>query len=215
LGTPKPHSEHETVVDPKEAFRSIKRIFTRKNSLIFLGVYLAVVGVHELFIELTLEKKMIELSITPFGRGIIIAGIKVLALVVLQGILFKKLKSVRSKAVLAFSSMIIAFPIIGFTSTIAVYLPFYFLTNAATMIRDAYLSPIMQKLSSNRTRATDISMYALVGRIPFAIIAPAATSYLVSHNTRVLFAISALSIILVTPPLFKILAWYDQQTLPN
>lgn len=209
MGVPKPHAEHETVLKISEALSSIRRIVTHKISLIFLAVYLTIVATHEIFIDITLEKKMIELQLQPSVRGIIIAVIKVIALFLLQGLMLKKITSVRNKALFSIGLSIVALPVIGLSASVAAFLPFYLLTNASTMLRDTFLSPIMQCLSQKRTRATDISMYSLAGRLPVAIFAPLTTVYLSYHSTRLVYIMSALSLIAIVPLMVQILRWYE------
>lgn len=203
--------DHIEVLHVKEAMRSVKRIVSHKLSLMFLFVYLVSVLVHELYIDLSLEKKMIELNIAPSGRGLIIALIKLVALFLLQRLLFKRLNSVRLKALVAIGTGIVIFPLIGLVHAVSLFVPLYFLSNAQTMLRDTYLSPIMQRLSTKRTRATDISTYSLAARIPIAIAAPLASIYLSDHSTMLIYFAFGISLAVILPIVLQLLKWYEQK----
>ncbi len=193
-----------------EAFASLKQIVTVKVSLIFLAAYLAYTTVMSLFLEILLERKMIELAIAPSGRGMVIAGVKIIAIFVIQSLILRRLKSVRSKAIFAFASGIIGFALLGIVETGVLFIAIYTLSNPFTMLANAIMSPIMQKLSRNKTRATDISMYSLLARLAFAAAAPIAGWHLTGHTTTGVFISCAIVLLITLPFLFKTLAWYEQ-----
>jgi MFS family permease len=197
-------------LSPREALRSLKMIITNRISLIFLAVYLVYTTVIALFLEILLERKMIELTITPSQRGIVIAGVKIIAILIVQTLVARKIKSIRAKALVAFASGIASFAIISIAQSVPLFIIFYLLTNPFTMWMDVVLSPIMQKLSRHKTRATDISMYALLSRVAFATTAPVAGWYLAGgHSTMGVLIACVVALIFTIPSLFKTLRWYE------
>lgn len=194
----------------RQAFGSLKRIFTIKASLIFLAVYLMCATVMNLFLEIILERRMIELVITPSQRGLLIGGVKIFAILALQAFIMNRIKTVRAKAIFAFGSGIVSFGLIGMTQGNVIFIILYVLTNPFTMLDNAIVNPIMQRLSRHNTRATDISMYTLLSRLAFAAVAPLAGWYLVGHSTAGLYILCALGLLIVSPLLFQTLAWYEK-----
>ncbi len=194
----------------KEAFSSLKQIFTVRASLIFLIAFLVYATVLNLFLEIILERKMIELMISPSQRGTIIAFVKIFAIFIVQSVIIGKLQSVRTKAIFAFISGIVSFGLLGFVKGSILFVLVYFMTNPFTMLFDAVLSPIKQKLSNHDTRATDISMYSLLARLAFAATAPIAGWYLTGHSTAGIFISCTIALSVAFPFLLKTLNWYEK-----
>lgn len=193
-----------------EAFQSLRQILTVKASLIFLAVYIVYYSIVVLFVDILLEKKMIELTFAPSQRGMVIAGVKIAVIFLLQSVIMSKLRSVRAKAVFAFATAIISLSILGFTRSGLFFIVIYAFTNPLTMMLDAAMNPIMQKISRHETRATDISMYSLLAKLCYASVASLAGFYLNGNNTTGIFIVCAGALIAITPLLLRSLKWYER-----
>lgn len=190
---------------------SLKRILTTRTAIIFSASIAIYSFIQDIFLDILLEKRLIELYVTPSGRGLIISLTKVSVLIVFQTFLISRLSTMRSKVWFAMVSGLIGFIGIGLTNTPLLFILLYFVLNLFTILRGAIQNPIIQKLASPSSRATDSSMYSLIQTLPFLVGAILVTRYLSGHNSRLIYVGFGLVLGLIALPLLlRSVAWYEK-----
>ena len=192
---------------------SLKRIITTKRAILFALCIAIYSFVQDIFLDLLLEKRMLELNITPSGRGLMISLTKVTFLVIFQALIMARLSTIRSKVMFAMIGGTVGLVGIGVTNTPLLFVLLYFVLNFFTVMRGAIQNPIIQKLASPTSRATDSSLYSMISTIPFLIGAGMVTGYLTHHSSRMLYILFGLLLMaVVLPLLLNTLKWYEDSS---
>lgn len=209
LGLKEVYTSIEDQITLKDAGKALKRILTTKATLIFLAGFVLFESIIYLFLDFLLEKRMIELSISPSSRGFVIGGTKIIIFLLLQFIILRLVNTVAKKLYVCLFMLVLVFPLMGFGHSAWFFIFLYLPINVMTATSSAAINPLMQKLASDKYRATELSLYSMAYTAVYAFASLGLGVFLVHHTTNAVFLLlSILALVIMTPALIWSLRRY-------
>lgn len=146
-----------------------KYLLASKELRLFVGAYLLYAVAITASIEFVNEATMIKYGIVPEWRGVLIAGTKVINLLLLNLLIYRLVRSDSAKLVFYSGMSLLVFGLLNLSS-LAVFLPAYVAFNWLSASRSAFFHPILQERIPTSHRATTMSsLSALLGVTSLAL----------------------------------------------
>jgi MFS family permease len=147
-----------------------------------LILFASVLGMLQwISIEYLNEAAMIHYAIDPAKRGLIIAGVKILALLLLNFIILRALKNDRRKLIYLGGMALVVFGLYSL-GVMALFLLGFVGFNLISSVRDSFIKPIIHDHIESRWRATSISSYSFACNVLQALASLGAGVLLQRHG---------------------------------